>query len=268
MTSEGQGGAPVFDGKVIVITGAGSGVGRASALAFAACGAHVVCADVNNAWAEETARQVLGAGGTALGQLCDVTKEDDVVEAIRVAVDTFGRLDIMFNNAGVATPRPGMGLVDHTFEDWERLVAINLRGVFFGMKHSVAQFRRQGGGGVIVNTGSVAGIVGWGGTVYGATKGGVNQMTKGVAIECAAEDIRVNAICPAGMPFTNFMAPAAAEGSTGVDRAVGDAVAQMHPLGRPITAEDCAAAAMFLASDEARNITGVLLPIDGGYVAR
>jgi len=268
MTSEGQGGAPVFDGKVIVITGAGSGVGRASALAFAACGAHVVCADVNNAWAEETARQVLGAGGTALGQLCDVTKEDDVVEAIRAAVDTFGRLDIMFNNAGVATPRPGMGFVDHTFEDWERLVAINLRGVFFGMKHSVAQFRRQGGGGVIVNTGSVAGIVGWGGTVYGATKGGVNQLTNAVAIECAAEDIRVNAICPAGMPFTNFMAPAAAEGSTGVDRAVGDAVAQMHPLGRPITAEDCAAAAMFLASDEARNITGVLLPIDGGYVAR
>jgi NAD(P)-dependent dehydrogenase (short-subunit alcohol dehydrogenase family) len=243
MTGDGgKGGAPVLEGKVTVITGAGSGVGRAS--------------------------QVAAAGGTALGRLCDVTKEDDVVEAIREADETFGRLDIMFNNAGVATPRPGMGIVDHTFEDWERLVAINLRGVFFGMKHSVAQFRRQGGGGVIVNTGSVAGMVGWGGTAYGATKGGVNQLTKAVAIECAGENIRVNAICPAGMPFTNFMVPAAAEGSTGVDRAVGDSVGKMHPLGQPITAEDCAAAAVFLASGAAGNITGVLLPIDGGYVAR
>jgi NAD(P)-dependent dehydrogenase (short-subunit alcohol dehydrogenase family) len=261
-------GDTVVEGKVTVITGAGSGVGRASALAFGAAGAPVVCADVNLGWAEETARLVGEAGGTARAQLCDVTKEADVVAAIEGAVEAFGRLDVMFNNAGVATPRPGMGLLDHSFDDWERLMAINLRGVFFGMKHAVAQFRTQGGGGAIVNTGSVAGMVGWGGTVYGASKGGVNQLTKGVAIECAPEDIRVNAICPAGMPFTNFMVPDAAEGSTGVDRAIGDAVGQMHPLGRPITAEDCAAAALFLASDAARNITGVLLPVDGGYVAR
>jgi NAD(P)-dependent dehydrogenase (short-subunit alcohol dehydrogenase family) len=104
--------------------------------------------------------------------------------------------------------------------------------------------------------------------VYGATKGAVNQLTRGVAIECAPHGIRVNAICPAAMPFTNFMVPDAAEGSTGVDEEMGNQVGAIHPLGAPITAEDCAAAALFLASDAARNITGVLLPVDGGYVAR
>jgi NAD(P)-dependent dehydrogenase (short-subunit alcohol dehydrogenase family) len=119
-----------------------------------------------------------------------------------------------------------------------------------------------------VNTGSVAGMVGWGGTVYGATKGAVNQITRGIAIECAPFGIRVNAVCPAGMPFTNFSVPDAEAGSQGMGDDLGSAVGQMHPLGRPITAEDAAEAALFLASDMASNITGVLLPVDGGYVAR
>lgn len=254
--------------KVVVITGSGSGVGRASALLFAKEGAKVVCADVKHEWVKDTVRMIEDAGGVGLAVECDVTKEQHVIDAIATTVDTYGRLDIMFNNAGVATPRPGAKLEDHTFEDWERLMAINFRGVFFGCKYAVIQFKKQGDGGVIVNTGSVAGMVGWGGTVYGASKGGVNQITKGIAIENAANNIRCNAICPAGMPFTNFMSPNAEKGDEGMGEQAAAMTGQNHPLGRPITAEDCAAAALFLASDQAKNITGVLLPVDGGYVAR
>ena len=258
----------LLDGKSVVITGAGSGVGRASALLFAAEGAHVVCADVRDDWTKETARLIEAEGGVAVGQLCNVTDEADVIAAVEAAVALTGRLDVMFNNAGIGTPRFGMLMEDHTAEEFERLFAINVLGVHLGCKQAVMQFKRQGGGGVIVNTGSAAGMVGWGGTVYGATKGAVNQMTRGVAVECAQFGIRVNAICPGAMPFTNFMVPDADEGSVGVGEEMGSQVGTIHPLGAPITAEDCAAAALFLASDAARNITGVLLPVDGGYVAR
>ena len=254
--------------KNVIITGAGSGVGRAAALRFAAEGARVVCADVRDDWAKETVRLIEADGGNAIAQHCDVTSEADVIATIDAAVAQYGRLDVMFNNAGVATPRPGATLEDHTLEDFERLMAINVRGVYLGCKYAVVQFKKQGDGGVIVNTGSVAGMVGWGGTVYGATKGAVNQITRGIAVECAPFGIRVNAVCPAGMPFTNFVVPDAEVGSQGLDEEFGNAVGQMHPLGRPITAEDSAEAALFLASDMASNITGVLLPVDGGYVAR
>lgn len=257
----------LLQGKSVVITGSGSGVGRASALLFAAEGAKVVCADVQEDWAKETVRMIQDAGGSAVVAHCDVTKEADVKAAVDLAVKEFGRLDIMFNNAGVATPRPGMKLEDHNDADWERLVTINFKGIFHGMKQAVIRFKQQGDGGVIVNTGSVAGMVGWGGTLYGATKGAVNQITKGVAIECAPDNIRVNAICPASMPLTNFMVPDATTGSQGSQQAA-EMTAGFQPLGRYITAEDCAAAALFLASDQAKNITGVLLPVDGGYVAR
>jgi NAD(P)-dependent dehydrogenase (short-subunit alcohol dehydrogenase family) len=194
--------------------------------------------------------------------------EDDVAAAVQAAVEAFGRLDVMFNNAGVTGMTPGMQFEDHTADDFERLAGINFRGVFHGCKHAVIRFKAQGDGGVIVNTGSVAGMVGWGSVVYGATKGAVNQLTRGVAIECAPFNIRVNAICPAAMPHTNFIlrSPGAAfEPKSEEEIAM---MASLHPLGRPIMAEDCAAAAAFLASDEAINITGVLLPIDGGFVAR
>jgi NAD(P)-dependent dehydrogenase (short-subunit alcohol dehydrogenase family) len=257
-----------LEGKVVVITGSGSGVGRASALRFAQEGAKVVCADVREDWLKETVRRIESDGGVAVAQVCDVTKESDVGAAIATAVSSFGRLDVMFNNAGVATPRPGIRLEDHTDDDWDRLMGINLRGVFYGCKQAVLQFKAQGGGGVILNTGSVAGMVGWGGSVYGTSKAGVNHLTKIVAIEGAPDDIRVNAICPAGMPGTNFMTPAATDGSEGVPEEQAKMVGQAHPLGRPITAEDVAAAAVYLASDEAVNVTGVLLPVDGGYIAR
>ncbi|XVQ16092.1 SDR family NAD(P)-dependent oxidoreductase [Spirillospora sp. CA-255316] len=258
----------LLEGKSAVVTGAGSGVGRASAVRFAEEGARVVCADISLERTEETAGLIREAGGTAVAVQADVSAEDDVVAMVGAAVEHFGRLDIVFNNAGIPTPRLGALLEDHTVEDFERLTAVNLRGVFLGCKHAVLRFKEQGDGGVIVNTGSVAGLVGWGGSVYGSTKGGVHQLTRAVAIEGAPFGIRANAICPAGMPYTNFMAAGGMAGGAGISEEAARQVGAMHPLGRPIAAEDCADAAVYLASDRAANVTGVLLPVDGGYVAR
>ena len=257
-----------LEGKSVVITGAGSGVGRASALLFASEGARVVVADVMDEWAAETVRLVGDAGGTAAAVHCDVTVEADVEAAVAAAVAHFGRLDVMFNNAGVTGLKPGQGFEDHTVDDWQRLTDINFKGVFLGCKHAVTRFKAQGGGGVIVNTGSIAGMVGFGSVVYGATKGAVNQITKGVAIECAPFDIRCNAICPGTMPNTNFIRIGDAKPFDPLDDQYLQYAATFQPNGRVISPEDCAAAALFLASDDSRNITGVLLPVDGGFTAR
>jgi NAD(P)-dependent dehydrogenase (short-subunit alcohol dehydrogenase family) len=251
-----------------LITGAGSGVGRASALLFASEGAKVLCADVRKDWVNDTVSMVSDAGGVASAQQCDVSLEADVEAAIAAAVSHFGRLDVMFNNAGITGLKRGQMFEDHTVDDFHRLVDVNFRGVFLGCKHAVRQFKAQGDGGSIVNTGSIAGMVGFGSVVYGATKGAVNQITKGVAIEGAPFGIRCNAICPGTMPLTNFiMADPDKPFVPPPDDYVGFA-ASLQPNGRIITAEDCAAAALFLASDEATSITGVLLAVDGGYVAR
>ena len=252
-----------LEGKTAIVTGAGSGVGRASALRFADEGARVVCVDIDLDNAKETVSLIEAAFGTAIAVGADVSSEDQVMAMIATAAAQFGRLDIVFNNVGIPTPRPGMKIEDHTAEDFNRLVAVNLGGVFYGSKHAVLQFKKQGGGGVILNTGSVAGLVGWGGSVYGATKGAIHQLTRAVAIEGAPFGIRANAICPAAMPLTGFMAAGGLDVS-GVVETVGS----QHPLGRPITAEDCAEAAVYLVSDRAGNVTGVSLPVDGGYVAR
>jgi NAD(P)-dependent dehydrogenase (short-subunit alcohol dehydrogenase family) len=254
--------------KVAVITGAGSGVGRASATRFAEEGATVVCVDIDLDRAKETVAELEAAGRTAVAERCDVAVDADVAGVIASSVHRFGRLDIMFNNVGIPTPRLGMIFEDHSVDDFDRLTSVNFRGVFLGCKHAVLRFKQQGGGGVILNTGSVAGLVGWGGTVYGATKGAVHQLTKAIAVEVAPFGIRINAICPAGMPYTGFMAAGGMEVSGEDLDAVAAHTGSMHPLGRPITAEDCAEAAVYLCSDAAANVTGVLLPIDGGYVAR
>jgi NAD(P)-dependent dehydrogenase (short-subunit alcohol dehydrogenase family) len=254
--------------KVAVITGAGSGVGRASAKRFAQEGARVVVADIDLDRAKETVAEIEAASGAAIAERCDVAQDADVAALVASAVGHFGRLDIMFNNVGIPTPRLGMAFEDHTLEDFERLSAVNFRGVFLGCRHAVIRFKEQGDGGVILNTGSVAGLVGWGGTVYGATKGGVNQLSRALAVEEAPFGIRVNAICPAGMPYTGFMAAGGMSVSGEELEAVAAHTGSMHPLGRPITAEDCAEAAVYLCSDAAANVTGVLLPIDGGYVAK
>ncbi|MEU1981000.1 SDR family oxidoreductase [Nocardia sp. NPDC019395] len=258
----------LLEGKNAIVTGAGSGVGAASALRFAAEGARVVCADIRVEQAKETVARIEEAGGTGIAVACDVAREQEITDLIATTVDRLGRLDILFNNVGIPTPRLGAVLEDHSADDFQRLVAVNVGSVFFGCKHAVRQFKRQTGGGVILNTGSVAGLVAWGGAVYAATKGAVHQLTRSVAIEGAPFGIRANALCPAGMPYTQFMATGGlGDDPESVQRAARSTAAN-HPLGNPITAEDCAEAAVFLVSDRAANITGVLLPVDGGYVAK
>jgi NAD(P)-dependent dehydrogenase (short-subunit alcohol dehydrogenase family) len=258
----------LLEDKNAIITGSGSGVGRAAALRFAEEGARVVCADVNLEGAKETVRQIDAAGGTAVPIGTDVSKEDDVAAMVAAAVEQFGRLDIIFNNVGIPTPRLGMTFEEHTVDDFLKLTAVNFGGVFLGCKHAVIRFKQQGSGGVILNTGSVAGLVGWGGTVYGATKGAVHQLTKAIAVECAPHGIRANAICPGAMPYTGFMAAGGMQVAADALDQVAQAAGAGHPLGQPITADDCAEAAVFLCSDRAANITGILMPVDGGYVAR
>lgn len=255
----------LLEGMSVVITGAGSGVGRAAALIFAREGARLVCADVSAASNEETAAMVRAAGGEAVAVSCNVSNEADVAAAIAKAVETYGRLDVMYNNAGIASTASGRPTPFHETDDvdFDRLNNVNFRGVFHGCRMAIRQFLKQGDNkGVIVNTASVAGMVGWGGTLYGATKGAVVQLTRGVAIENARHGIRVNSVCPAGM-ITNF----GAEGRGEVTPELVEMYGRQHPLGQPISPEDCANAALFLASDMARNITGVCLPVDGGYVA-
>jgi NAD(P)-dependent dehydrogenase (short-subunit alcohol dehydrogenase family) len=252
----------------VIITGSGSGVGRAAAVRFAEEGARVVCADLNLEGAKETVRQIEATGGIAVPIGTDVSKEDNVVAMVATAVEQFGRLDIIFNNVGIPTPRLGMSFEEHTVDDYLKLTSVNFGGVFLGCKHAVIRFKQQGSGGAILNTGSVAGLVGWGGAVYGATKGAVHQLTKAIAIECAPHGIRANAICPGAMPYTGFMAAGGMRVPDDALEQVAQAAGAGHPLGKPITADDCAEAAVFLCSDRAANITGILMPVDGGFVAR
>lgn len=254
--------------KSVVIMGAGSGVGRAAALIFARNGAKLICADVMPAGNEKTGALVTEEGYQAKVVTCDVCKEDEVKAAIDAAVAAYGRLDVIYNNVGIASTSTGrpVAFEDCTDEDYQRLSDVNFRGVVNGCRHAIRQFLKQGDHkGVIVNTASVAGMVGWGGTLYGATKGAVVQITRGLAIEQAKHGIRVNAVCPAGM-ITNFGVPEGGKARE-ITPELEAMYGKQHPLGLPIAPEDTANAAMFLASDLARNITGVLLPVDGGYLA-
>ena len=257
----------LLEDKVTVITGAGSGAGRAAALLFAEHGAKLVLGDIRVADAEAVAAQVRAAGGQARACACDVSREADVDALVQAAVDAYGRLDIVYNNAGITlTPKPGArrtSLLDATPDDIARVTGVNINGVLYGCKAAVRQFNAQNGGGVIVNTASVSGLIGWGGAVYNASKGAVVNLTRALALEVAAQGIRVNSVCPGGMPtrFANMDpdGPMAAR--------VRESMSALHPIGRPIEPEDCAKAALFLASDLASSITGVNLPVDGGMSA-
>jgi len=252
--------------KVCVITGAGSGVGRSSAELFAAQGARVVVADVRDEWAQGTVDLVTNAGGVAIAAHCDVSNESDVEALVALAVSEFGRLDVMHNNAGVSTPKPGLSFVDHTADDWQRLLGINLMGMVHGCKHAVLQFRRQEGGGVIVNTCSVAGMVGFGGVPYGVSKAGGVLLTKSLAIEVAKEGIRVNGIAPATL-LTNFGRDESQAFAERTQEEI-DLWGSFVPTGRATSPEECAQALLFLASDMSSNTTGAIIPVDGGYLAR
>ncbi len=246
--------------KVAIITGAGSGVGRAAVLLFAEHGAKVVAADINAGAIDEVAAEVVAKGGEALAVECDVTSADSVNALVAAAVDRFGRLDVMYNNAGITT-QPGQTFMDASDEDLLKLTSVNVGGVIHGCKAAIRQFEAQGGGGNIVITASVAGLIGFGGVVYGSSKGAVTSITRGLALEVAKKGIRVNSVCPAGMP-TNF-----GGGVMKASEAARQHTAGYHPLGRVIEPEECAAGALFLASDLASNITGVNLPVDGGLSA-
>jgi NAD(P)-dependent dehydrogenase (short-subunit alcohol dehydrogenase family) len=255
-----------FEGKSIVVTGSGSGLGRAAASLFAEQGGRVVCADIRTDWNEETVRLIEQANGTARGVTCDVSSSSDVANAVRTAVDSYGRLDVMFNNAGIASPHRHLPLADHSDEDFARLVDVNCRGAFYGSREAMRQFRDQGDGGVIVNTGSIAGMVAIGSVLYGGTKAFIIQLTRALAIEAAPLNVRVNCVCPGGMP-TNF-ARSDADHVREPTVAEVEAGKSLHPLGKIIDPYDVAWAVLFLASEKASNVTGVALPVDGGYVAK
>jgi NAD(P)-dependent dehydrogenase (short-subunit alcohol dehydrogenase family) len=262
----GEGAKKLLEGKSCVITGGGSGVGRSAAVLFAEHGANVLVGDVRDVWAQDTVDLVEAAGGTAVAAHCDVSREVEVEALIATCVAQFGYLDVMYNNAGIGTPKLGLKFLDHTQEDWDRLLAVNLMGMVYGCKHAVLQFRAQGAGGVIVNTGSVAGIIGFGGVPYGVSKAGGILLTKALAIELAGEGIRINAIAPASL-LTNFGRDEADafKPRSEAEIAIWGSVV---PTQRASTPEECANAALFLASDMSSNTTGAIVPVDGGHLAR
>jgi NAD(P)-dependent dehydrogenase (short-subunit alcohol dehydrogenase family) len=245
-----------FAGKVAFVTGAANGIGRAAALAFAREGASVVVADVSEPGNQETARLIEEAGGRALAVRCDVTRAEDVKAALDKAVEAFGRLDFAFNNAGVEQPiKPAADLAE---EEWDRIIDIDLRGVFLCIKHELPLMLKQGGG-VIVNTSSGAGVKGIAGqAAYCAAKFGIVGLTKAAALDYAKSNIRINAVCP-GIIETPMMDRFS--GGTPEGRA---RVIAQEPVGRMGKPEEIAAAVLWLCSDAAAFVVGHAMVIDGG----
>ena len=239
----------ILEGKVAVITGAGSGMGKASAKIFAREGAKLVISDVSGA-EEQTAAEI---GGDVVARHCDISQEDQIAALVDEALSRYGRLDAMLNVAGVS----GGGPIELTEQDaYDFIMNVNLRGVYWGTKHAIRAMK-LGGGGTIINWSSLAGIVpSLGASVYSASKAAVAHLTKSTAVECGAANIRANAICP-GMIATEGMGAMALKYDA--------TKATRNPLGRAGTADDAGELAAFLASDRASYINGVVIPLDGGW---
>ena len=249
-----------FAGKVAVVTGGASGIGRAAALGFARGGASVVVADVDAAGGEETADLIAQAGGAAAFVTTDVRVAADVETTVAVAVSAFGRLDFAFNNAG--TLGSGAAMVEFTEDDWDDVLGVNLKGVWLCMKHEIPAMLRTGGG-AIVNTSSVAGLVGsQHSPAYAASKHGVVGLTKTAALQYAPHGIRVNCVCPAAV-FSPML-------ETLVTRnpQVGERLKAAQPNERFASPEEVAEVVVWLCSNAASFVTGAALPVDGGYTAQ
>jgi NAD(P)-dependent dehydrogenase (short-subunit alcohol dehydrogenase family) len=249
-----------LEGKVALVTGASAGIGRESALAFASAGARVVVSDVVVDGGEETVGQIHAAGGEATFVRADVSQTAEVEALVGQTVKTYGRLDCAHNNAGIEGDMAPTA--DCAEANWDRTIAINLKGVWLCMRYEIPQMLQQGGG-VIVNTASVAGLVGFANLpAYVASKHGIAGLTKTAALEYAEQGIRVNAVCP-GVIHTAM-----------IDRIVGgDAEAEaqftaLEPVGRMGSPAEVAQAVVWLCSDAASFVTGVAMPVDGGFVAQ
>ncbi len=245
-----------FAGKVAFVTGAANGIGRATALAFAREGASVVVADVAERSNQETARMVEELGGRALAVTCDVTRTEDIQRALKAAIEKFGRLDFAFNNAGIEYAiKPA---AEVTEQEWDRIMDIDLRGVFLCMKHEIPLMLKQGGG-AIVNNSSGAGIKGFkGGAAYVAAKHGVVGLTKAAALDYASSNIRINAVCPGiiDTPMMDRFSGGTAEGRR--------AVIAQEPVGRMGKPEEIGATVVWLCSDAAAFVVGHAMVVDGG----
>ena len=248
----------LLEGKVALVTGGAMGIGKTTAQIFAREGARVVVVDIVTEGGEETVRLIRETGADAFFVKCDVTKAMDVEAAVKKTVDTYGRLDCAFNNAGIAIPGT---TVECSEEDWDRVLSVNLKGVWLCMKYEISQMLTQGGG-VIVNTSSVGGLVGTPGiAAYTASKHGVVGLTRTAALEHVTAGIRVNAVCPGSVP-TPMLDPV-------VNHPELKAMLESkHPMGRFATTEEIAEAVIWLCSDRASYVTGVAFPVDGAVTAQ
>jgi NAD(P)-dependent dehydrogenase (short-subunit alcohol dehydrogenase family) len=246
--------------KVAIVTGASSGIGRATVELFAREGASVVAADVMDKEGQSLADELVARGLSVNYVHADVSHEPDVAAMMHAALGHYGRVDVLFNNAGVEGEQAPTA--EASLENWDRVIGINLKGVFLGLKHGIATMLQHGGGSII-NNASVAGLVGFPGIpAYCASKGGVIQLTRTAALEYATQNVRVNCLCPGVIDtpmvqrFTHGQADVQAQ------------MTAMEPVGRLGRADEVAELALFLASDRSSFVTGTVIPVDGGFVAR
>ena len=249
-----------LDGKIAIVTGAASGLGKAIAQRFTSEGAKVMIADLQ----EEAGKTVANSLTNGLFCQVDVSVPSEVEAMVATAVAHYGKLDVLVNNAGIAGQQASTA--ESSIDNWRKVIAVNLDGVYFGMKYGITAILKGGNGGVVLNMASIVGMVAFKNIpAYSAAKAGVIQLSKATAMEYASHQLRVNAICPTAIE-TPLVEEQIANSSE--PEALRQAMQNMNPLPGMPTPEDVAAAALFLASEEAKFITGVALPVDGGYTAR
>ena len=247
--------------RVAIVTGAGKGIGRASAIAFAREGAKVVVAERDRTTGIETASAIEAAGGTSVLAEVDVSKESDVIGMVQIAFQKWGRIDILFNNAGVLLLK---SIEEMSETEWDHVMGVNVKAAFLATKHVVPYMRRNGGG-AILNTGSIGSLTGQLGTpAYSASKGAIALLTKSLALDLGRDRIRVNCICP-GITDTSMLREHLGAGPEGEAR-IRSRLSRV-PLGAILSPDDIARAAVYLVSDESAGITGILHVVDGGLLA-